>query len=70
MKLVCVKTFYLKHEAEIAQGLLEAHGIKSIVSAPDAGGMRPDFVYGLGGIKLMVDQANEPKAREVLGEES
>ena len=64
---VCLKTFYLKHEAELAQGFLEANGIMSTLSAGDAGGMRPDYVYGLGGIRLFVKKSDEQKARDLLG---
>ncbi len=68
--MVCVKTFYYKHEAELAQGLLEANGVASMISAADAGGMRPDYVFGMGGIRLYVEERDKETALEILGAET
>ena len=70
MRMIAVKIYHLRHEAELAQGLLESHGVGSLISSPDCGGMRPDFAYGLGGIKLLVEKSAVEEARAILGEDS
>jgi putative signal transducing protein len=65
--LVVVRTFQNKIEAEIAQGALEAAEIESIVSADDAGGMRPDLARG-GGVRLLVRVEDAEEAGKILDE--
>ena len=69
-KLVCVKTYPDRLEADLAKSLLEANGIKASVSADDAGGMRPDLGFTSGGVKLLILDENTDKAVELLGKES
>ena len=47
-ELIAVQTYLVKIEAEIAKGLLEQNGIPSTISSDDAGGYRPNLVYGMG----------------------
>ncbi len=37
-EIVCLKIFPARFEAELAQQILESHGIKSFVSVDDCGG--------------------------------
>jgi hypothetical protein len=50
--LVVVGTFLNQIEADMAQGALEAAEIKSMISADDAGGLRPHL--WMGGVRLLV----------------
>ena len=68
MKLVCIKTYTNRIGAEIAKGFLEKNGIKAMVSADDAGGMRPDLLWGTGGAKLLVKEEDTKKALDKLEE--
>jgi hypothetical protein len=52
IELVVVGTFLNKTEAELAHGALEAADIESMVTADDAGGMRPGL--WMSGVKLLV----------------
>jgi hypothetical protein len=60
-----IATFRFRHEAEIAQQLLAAHDIFSMISADDAGGWQP---FIMADVKLIVRTADAQHAREVLGE--
>lgn len=66
--LSCIKTYNNKVEAEIAKGLLEANGIKAIVSVDDCGGMRPHLQLSVWGVRLLVKREDAQKALEVLGD--
>ena len=68
MKLVSIKTYIHKAEAELAKGLLEKNGIKAMVSVDDCGGMRPDLLWGTGGAKLLVKEEDVKKALDKLKE--
>ena len=61
-----IKVFSYRHEADHAKSLLEAEGIASMVSADDAGGMRPDLAFGMGGVKLLVQKKNSEESQEIL----
>ena len=63
-RLIAVGDFPNRIDAEIAQGALEAAGIESMVSADDAGGMRPSL--WLSGVRLMVRDGDAERALEVL----
>lgn len=67
-KLVTVKTFGSRMQAEVAKGFLETHGIKSIVMADDAGGMRPFPMAYVQGVELKVLKKDLKKAKRVLDE--
>ena len=63
--LVCVKTFSGRLEAEIAKGMLEAHGIKAMVAADDAGGFRPELAFSFG-VRLLVLEGNAEQALSLI----
>jgi len=63
-RLIAVGDFSNRIDAEIAQGALAAAGIESMVSADDAGGMRPNL--WLSGVRLMVRDEDAKRAFEVL----
>ncbi len=63
--LVPVRTYTGRLEAEIARGVLEAHGIKAMLSADDAGGWRPELTL-VRGVRLLVKQENAEEAIGVL----
>ncbi len=65
-KLVCIKVFESRMEAEMAQGVLAAEGIEARVLSDDAGGVYPAILLGTGGAKLMVNQAAVGEAMELL----
>jgi len=62
---VVLQTFYNRIEAEMAQGILEAEGIETIVMADDAGGTYPMLQF-LRGVKLMVAAEDKARAQEIL----
>jgi len=64
-KLVVLRDFLNKAEAELAQGALQAQGVDSIVQADDAGGEEPGL--WMGGVKLLVREQDRERAREILG---
>ena len=56
-KIKLLKTFNSRIDAELAKSFLESNGIKSMVSADDAGEMYPSAsVYW--GVKLFVNENN------------
>lgn len=61
-----IERFTTRTEAEMARGLLEAHGIAARVVADDAGGNRPDIAYGIGGTVVEVLDEDLHEALEVL----
>ena len=62
-KSVPVQRFATAWEAEVAQNLLAANGIKSTVMADDAGGM----LFPLGQeVRLMVLEEDASLARQIL----
>jgi hypothetical protein len=63
-ELVVIGTFLNRVEAEIAQGALEAAEIESIVSADDAGGMRPSL--WMGGVRLLVRAEDAERAGRLV----
>jgi len=64
-ELVVIRTFLSKGEAQIAQGALEAADVDSMVSADDAGGIRPSL--WMGSVKLLVRAEDAERAAEILG---
>jgi hypothetical protein len=63
-ELVVVGTFLNKIDAEIAQSALEAADIESLVSADDAGGLRPTL--WMSGVRLLVRSDDAERAQEIL----
>lgn len=49
-----IDRFVTRADADLACGLLVAHGINAFVSVDDAGGMRPDIAFGIGGTAIVV----------------
>jgi hypothetical protein len=49
-----IERFTSRAEADVACGLLRAHGLRAYVSADDAGGARPDFPFSIGGTAVVV----------------
>jgi hypothetical protein len=64
---VVVEKFTTRLEAELAAGLLEAEGIRTFISADDAGGTYPPLQY-LRGVRLIVFPEDEVRAREILAD--
>jgi hypothetical protein len=63
-ELVVVGTFLNQIDADMARGALEAAEIESIVSADDAGGLRPHL--WMGGVRLLVRAEDVEKAEKIL----
>jgi len=68
-ELVVVRTFLNQIDAELAQGALEAGGVESMISADDAGGLRPHLSV-LSGVRLLVRAEDAEEAGKILGESS
>lgn len=66
-KIVCVKTYLTRQEAEMAQGKLQSSGIESHIAADDAGRMRPHLTFGYP-VRLMVKELDAQAARSLLKE--
>jgi putative signal transducing protein len=64
-KLVAVGTYSNKIDADLAQGALEAADIEAIVTADDAGGLRPALSVGTG-VRVLVRAEDVERAREIL----
>ena len=65
-KMICIETFPRRIEAELAKTVLEAEGIKSMVSVDDCGGARPELVFASGGARLFVLEENTEPALAAL----
>jgi len=68
-KIICVKRFLNRHEAELAKGLLDANDVDCYVAADDGGGMRPGQSFA-SPVRLMVKEQDAEQALEVLGKDS
>lgn len=66
MKLVCIKIFTNRAEAEMTKNFLEKNRVKSVFSADDVGGANPALLYSRGGVKLLVKKEDREKALEIL----
>jgi hypothetical protein len=65
-KLVVVKTFGSRPEADLAKGALEAAGIDAMIQADTAGGMREHLAWSGLGFRLLVREDDADAARDVL----
>lgn len=65
-KLVTVNSYSSRTEAEIAKGLLESNGIKSVIISDDAGGMYPFPMASKFGVELKISEKDLVKAKELL----
>lgn len=63
-ELVVVGTFLNQIEAEMARSALEAADIESMISADDAGGLRPHL--WMGGVRLLVRAEDAEQAGKIL----
>jgi hypothetical protein len=63
-RLIVIRTFTTRSDAEIAQGLLASAGIASSVSSDDAGGAYPFDLSG--GAQLLIDEDDVEAASELL----
>jgi hypothetical protein len=63
-ELVEVGSFLNRLDAELAQGAMEAADIEAVVSADDAGGLRPHL--WMSGVRLLVRAEDVERARELL----
>jgi len=65
-QLVILKTYYHKHDAQMAQGLLNERGIDSILQTDDCGGFRPHISLSMGNARLLVQKEDVEQAKETL----
>ncbi len=65
-KLVCIKTYPNRIDAELAKTLLEENSIRAIILGDDAGGAYPGLLWGTGGARLLVQEENKEKAISLL----
>ena len=66
IKLVVVRSCGSRAEAELAKGALEEAGIKAIIQADTAGGMREHLAWSGAGFKILVREDEAIAARDVL----
>jgi hypothetical protein len=62
--MVEIATYATRSDAELAQSVLEAAGITSVLAADDAGGAYPFDLSG--GARLLVDEADAEDAVAIL----
>jgi hypothetical protein len=67
MKLVVLKNFNSRMEAEIAKGVLQVNGIESLIAADDEGGMMAYPFTLVKGIRLQVVERDLEEARFIMG---
>ena len=65
-KLVVVQTCGNRVEADLAKNTLEAAGIQALLQADTAGGMREHLAWSGAGFEILVREADEIAARDVL----
>ena len=64
--VIPIKSYSNRTEADLAKSFLESRGIKSIVSADDAGGMNPWLLKATGGARLLVKEEDGKTALDLL----
>jgi hypothetical protein len=67
--MIAVGSYATRGDAELAQTVLAAAGIASVLAADDAGGAYPFDLTG-GGARLLVDEADAEDAAALLGDQS
>jgi len=60
-----VKTYFSRHEAELARSVLEANGIEATIASDDAGGLQPGLSFTRG-VQVLVNGDDILEAEEVL----
>lgn len=64
-----IDRFVTRTDADLACGLLRAHGIDAFVSVDDAGGQRPDIAFGIGGTAVIVAEDDLQDALALLDDD-
>ncbi len=64
-ELVTLRTFLNHVDADLAKSVLDSMGIESLISADDAGGMRPGLWSG-SGVRLLVRRRDAALAAAVI----
>ncbi len=65
-KLVMVRAFGNRPEAELAKGALEAAGISAMIQSDSVGGMRDHLAWSGEGFRVLVREEDQAAALEVL----
>ena len=65
-KLVVVKSFGTRAEAQLAKGALEAAGIPAMTQADTVGGMREHIAWSGAGFQVWVREEDADEARDML----
>lgn len=66
MKTVILKRFENPMQAHILKGLLESHGIFCFLQDEHSISINPLYANALGGIKLIINAADEEEAMKLL----
>jgi len=69
IKLVTIKTFSSRIEADLAKSALEARGIDAQIQADDCGGMHTVMTHTIGHARLIVRETDVEVALELLEEQ-
>jgi hypothetical protein len=64
-ELVTLRTFLNHVDADLAKSVLDSMGIESLISADDAGGMRPGLWTG-SGVRLLVRRQDVELAAAII----
>lgn len=64
-KLVTVKTFLHRYEAELAKGLLAEENVEGFIVSDDSGGVHPNMSFA-NGVHLRVSETDLEHANEIL----
>jgi len=65
-RLVVAQSYSTRPDAELAIGALGAAGIKAVIQADTAGGMREHLAWSGAGFKILVLEEDAAAARDVL----
>lgn len=65
-KLVLLKSYYHKYEAEIVVGLLKQQGIEAILQSDDAGGFHNHLSIGAGNNRVLIQPKHARKALDLI----
>jgi len=65
-KLVAVQSYGSRPEADLAKGALEVAGIRAMIQADTAGGMREHLAWSGAGFRVLVREEDATVARDVL----
>jgi len=65
-KLVVIRDYGLRAEAELAESILRSEGIESLIQADTAGGMREHLAWSGAGFKVLVREEDAAVASDLL----